>query len=146
MGREHGIPSRASGLPVIIDNVGGIADIVEHGVIGYLIIPGDNPPLEMALDTLLSSQTLQCEMGAAARDQVVSLFDSRRAFERITVIRVLIAEEQLPHNRFVIGPSASLIAFSLHTRGSSRRNVMPARLDPQERVGDGSASTCGGRL
>ena len=90
------IEAMASGLPVVIGGVEGIADIVEQGVTGYLVPPRDAAALEMALETLLASDTLRREMGAAARDRAVALFDSRRAFARIAAVGAAVAEGKSP--------------------------------------------------
>ncbi|MDP8911930.1 MAG: glycosyltransferase family 4 protein [Actinomycetota bacterium] len=82
----------ASGVPAVVTDVGGIADLVDDGVTGYLIPPLDAAALANALDALLSSESLRRRMGAAARERAVAMFDSRRAFERVTAIGASIAD------------------------------------------------------
>ena len=86
----------ASGLPVIIGDVGGIADIVENGVTGYRVPPGDTVALAEALERLLASAPVRREMGVAARERAVARFDSRAAVARWIAIGTRIAAGQLP--------------------------------------------------
>lgn len=86
----------ASGLPVVLGEVGGTAEIIEHGVSGYLVPPGDRARLYWALDTLISSDGLQRDMGAAARDRAVARFDSRQAFAQIAAVGSRIAGGEPP--------------------------------------------------
>lgn len=59
----------ASGLPAIVINQGGVQDIVEDGVTGY-ICPPDGEAFARAAQTLLENDTLRREMAAAARAQM----------------------------------------------------------------------------
>ena len=81
----------ASGLPVVLGHVGGIGDLVEDGVNGFLVPPRDPVALNAALECLLSSETLRRAMGAASRARALAMFDNRRIFERITAIGSAIA-------------------------------------------------------
>jgi phosphatidylinositol alpha 1,6-mannosyltransferase len=56
----------ASGLPAIILNQGGIVDLVEHGVTGF-ICPPDPAAFAAAAQTLLDNERLRRQMSAAAR-------------------------------------------------------------------------------
>lgn len=56
----------ASGLPAIILNQGGIVDLVEHGVTGF-ICPPDPDAFAEAAQTLLDNERLRRQMSAAAR-------------------------------------------------------------------------------
>ena len=81
-----GQEAMASGVPVVLGDVGGIPDLVEEGVTGYLVRPGSSTALDEPLERLLSSGSLRRDMGVAARDRAVEMFDSRRIFDRITAI------------------------------------------------------------
>ena len=86
----------ASGLPVIIGDVGGVADLVENGVTGYRVPPGEPAALAEALELLIASAPVRREMGVAARERAVARFDSRAAVARWITIGTRIAAGQLP--------------------------------------------------
>jgi len=58
----------ACGLPVIGTNVGGIPDMVESGVNGYLVKPGDSASLACALQRMLDKTTDLKQMGRRSRE------------------------------------------------------------------------------
>ena len=64
----------AAGLPVIATRVGGIPRLVDHGVSGLLVDPGDSNGLADALRTLLRDPQLAKRMGAAGRSRVEAEF------------------------------------------------------------------------
>jgi glycosyltransferase involved in cell wall biosynthesis len=57
----------AAGLPVVAVRTGALAEVIEHGVTGLLIDPGDEKGLANALITLIDDPGLRARMGAAAR-------------------------------------------------------------------------------
>jgi glycosyltransferase involved in cell wall biosynthesis len=65
----------ASRVPVIASRVAGIPELVEDGVSGYVVPPGDVTTLIARLDLLLSDADLRARMGLAGRRKVDSDFD-----------------------------------------------------------------------
>ncbi len=65
----------ASGLPVIASRVAGVQELVEDGVSGYAVPPGDLDSLVARLNALLSDPDLCARMGAAGREKVVVEFN-----------------------------------------------------------------------
>ena len=59
----------ASGRPVIASRVGGLPDLVEDGVTGLLVPPGDPKALADALEALLRDPSKAEAMGAAGRER-----------------------------------------------------------------------------
>ena len=57
----------AAGRPVVATNVGHVSSIVEDGVEGFLVAPGDLTALTWRLTQLLTDPTLTARMGEAAR-------------------------------------------------------------------------------
>ncbi|HUC57605.1 MAG TPA: glycosyltransferase family 1 protein [Streptosporangiaceae bacterium] len=57
----------ASGLPVVAPKAGGPLDIVEDGVTGFLVTPGDGAAIAEAVDALASDWQLRAAAGRAAR-------------------------------------------------------------------------------
>jgi glycosyltransferase involved in cell wall biosynthesis len=61
------IEAMLAGLPVIASDVGGLRDVVEHGVTGLTVPPGDPGALASALDTLLDDPDRRRRMGEKGR-------------------------------------------------------------------------------
>jgi glycosyltransferase involved in cell wall biosynthesis len=57
----------ALGKPVVASRVSGPPDIVDDGVDGFLVPPGDAPALAAALGRLIDDRPLRAKLGAAAR-------------------------------------------------------------------------------
>lgn len=67
------LEAMAHGRPVVASAVGGIPELVEDGVSGLLVPPGDVTALRAALDRLLGDSVLRRRMGRAARRRVAEL-------------------------------------------------------------------------
>ena len=68
----------ASGRPVVATRIAGIPELVEDGVSGLLVAPGNADELTLALERLASSPRDRERMGAAGRIKVVEDFDSEK--------------------------------------------------------------------
>jgi glycogen(starch) synthase len=56
-----------AGIPVVASRVGGIPEVVEHGVTGLLVEPGQPDALAAAIDTVLGDAPLAARLAANAR-------------------------------------------------------------------------------
>lgn len=54
------------GLPIVATNINAIPDLVEHGVNGFTMAPGDVAELAKALDLLMSNDEIALSMGGAS--------------------------------------------------------------------------------
>jgi glycosyltransferase involved in cell wall biosynthesis len=79
----------ASRLPVVATRIAGIGELVEEGVSGRLVPPGDAEGLAGALDALLGDGALRARMGAAGRARVEAEFHVDREAAKL---RALIAD------------------------------------------------------
>lgn len=61
------IEAMATGRPLIASRIGGLTDMVEEGITGLLVPPGDEQALRQAMQRLLSDPGLRARMGEAAR-------------------------------------------------------------------------------
>ncbi len=68
------LEAMASGVPVVATSVGGIPEVVEDGVSGFLREPKDVPALAGAVRTLLQDDALHARMAAAGRERAVTTF------------------------------------------------------------------------
>ncbi|MEO0981722.1 MAG: glycosyltransferase [Pseudomonadota bacterium] len=75
-----------SGLPVVSTRHGGIPELVEHGVSGYLAPERDAAALKACLERLLAERDRWLEMGRAGRARVLDAYDRRRVNERIEAL------------------------------------------------------------
>ncbi len=66
----------AARRPVIAPRVAGVQELVEDGVSGYTVPPGDLETLSARIETLLGDPALRMRMGAAGRAKVVAEFDA----------------------------------------------------------------------
>ena len=80
--RTEGMPGSLieagmAGLPVVAYAVGGVSEVVEHGVTGLLVPPGDIEALTDALLQLVKDGAARRAMGRAAQQRCRSNFDIR---------------------------------------------------------------------
>jgi glycosyltransferase involved in cell wall biosynthesis len=76
------VEALASGLPVLVADVGGARDIVDEGETGWLIEPGPGP-LAAALDRALALRSRLPGMGVRARRAAEQRFDGRANARRL---------------------------------------------------------------
>lgn len=72
------IEAQGYGLPVVSTRIAAIPEVVEHGVTGLLLEPGDFRGLLEAMRTISKSFSMRREMGLAARSRFEKLFALRR--------------------------------------------------------------------
>ena len=61
------LEAAACGLPVVVSDVGGLPEVVEHGITGFVVRREDPGSVADALIRLVSSGELRRRMGDAAR-------------------------------------------------------------------------------
>jgi glycosyltransferase involved in cell wall biosynthesis len=72
------VEAMACGRPVIATRNGGLPEIVEHCVTGFLVDPGDTDGIAKATETYLGDRDLVVAHGNAARARSEQRFDIRR--------------------------------------------------------------------
>jgi glycosyltransferase involved in cell wall biosynthesis len=68
------LEAMASGTPVVCSRVGGVPEIVDDGITGFLVEPGNVGELNDRIQQLLSNRKLAEKMGRAGRDRVLDRF------------------------------------------------------------------------
>ena len=63
------LDAMAAGLPVVATAVGGVPELVQNGLTGWLVPPGDSETLARKLGMLLLNPEQRMAMGAAGRDR-----------------------------------------------------------------------------
>jgi glycosyltransferase involved in cell wall biosynthesis len=76
------LEAMASGTPVVASRLGGLAEVVQHGVTGFLVEPGNVTELQDRLAQILRDPSLAARMGARARELVLDRFTWRACAER----------------------------------------------------------------
>lgn len=79
-----GLPAaeaQACGTPVVATSAGALQEIVEDGVTGIVVPPGDVTPLAGAIRSLLEDPARCCAMGAAGARRLRERFSWRRTTE-----------------------------------------------------------------
>ena len=85
------IEAMRAGLPVIASDVGGVNELVEEGVTGYLVPRGDVETLRARLETLIDNPELRQQMGMAGYERFIEKF----TFDRMLKETVKVYEEVL---------------------------------------------------
>jgi glycosyltransferase involved in cell wall biosynthesis len=73
----------ASGKPVIGSHIPGVRVVVEDGVNGFLIPPGDQRVLTARIHQLAEDAALRQRMGQAGRQRIVQHFTWQKVAERL---------------------------------------------------------------
>ncbi len=111
----------ASGLPVVAPAVGGPADLVDDGVTGCLVPPGDAGALTAATRRLAADPLARAAMGRAARQRVLA-----RSWAAL-------GDQLIGHYAAVLGEPGSWLAGQLS--GDQRDAVPPCDLLAGGQVG-----------
>ena len=69
------VEASACGNPVVASNVGGLPEVVEHGVTGFIVPPRDPHKTAEAIEKLVLDGSLRACMGSAGRQRVKKLFN-----------------------------------------------------------------------
>jgi len=86
--------------PVVASNVGGIPDIVDDGINGFLVTPGNVEELTVAIEKLLQNKDLAVQMGKAGREHLGREFSADFMVQSIEkVYRELLGEKRIECDR-----------------------------------------------
>jgi glycosyltransferase involved in cell wall biosynthesis len=90
----------ASGLPVVACKVGGIPDLVAHGLTGWLADKGDYETLAAHVVDLLENDAVRLAAGAAARERAVARMGLDRGIETTMRLFSQLAGQRSDARRF----------------------------------------------
>ncbi len=98
----------AMGLPVISTYHGGIPELVEDGVSGFLIPERNSNAIAHKLDYLISHPQVWQPMGAAGRIRVEEKYDINKLNSELITIYQQLLHEQLPQTEVLTYSASSL--------------------------------------
>ena len=75
--------AHAVGLPVLATRVGSVDQIVQHGISGFLVPPGDVAALSRGLADLMESPDRRADMGRRGRRHIEQHYDIDRLNDRL---------------------------------------------------------------
>lgn len=80
------LEASAAGVPVVATAVGGTPEVVEEGVTGFLVRPGDALALAEKINSLLTQAQLRRQFGEAGRRRMINFFSfeaQARAYQEL---------------------------------------------------------------
>lgn len=69
------VESCACERAVVVSNVGGLPEVVENGVSGFVVLPQNPEATAAAIERLIFDEDLRLRMGKAGRERVVRLYN-----------------------------------------------------------------------
>ncbi len=87
------IEAMRAGLPVVASKVGGVPELVKHGVNGYLIPRGDSSELLKRVEELVANCRLRRSMGSESRTMYEKNFTFQRMYsETVKLYREILTD------------------------------------------------------
>ena len=80
------IEAMATGTPVLSTEVGGVADLVTHGLTGWLVSPGDPDAMARGIRHLLDDGPLRGRLAAAGREVALDRHEVACLISRVEVL------------------------------------------------------------
>lgn len=77
------LEAMAMALPIVATAIGGVVDLIEEGITGFLIPPDDHEAMAAALDRLLTNGPLRADLGHRARNRAVESFSLSGSISRL---------------------------------------------------------------
>jgi glycosyltransferase involved in cell wall biosynthesis len=69
------IEASACEKPVVVSNVGGLSEVVENEITGFIVPPRNPEQAAQAIEKLICNKELRVKMGQAGRERVKSLYN-----------------------------------------------------------------------
>ncbi len=102
------IEAMMAGLPVVATKVGGVPELVEDGITGFLVPPKDPEALAQALQKLIDDPELRKRMGQASREKALREFTlDRMLHETERVYREVLEEIKAKEAKRTVGKKPS---------------------------------------
>ena len=76
------LEAMAAGLPVIAANVGGVPDLLEEGVTGFLCDPNDGATVRSGVGRILNDPGVAAKLATTAKQRAMERFHPRAIASR----------------------------------------------------------------
>jgi colanic acid/amylovoran biosynthesis glycosyltransferase len=86
----------ACGIPAVATAVGGVPELIQDGVTGLLVPPGDSRALADGIERLLTDPLTAGRMGRAARDRAQQQFTIERQVDRLLAVWANVVPAWMP--------------------------------------------------
>jgi glycosyltransferase involved in cell wall biosynthesis len=80
------IEASACEKPVVVSRIGGLLEVVEDGVTGFIVEPRNPEQTALAIEKLIVNEPLRHQMGHAGRERVKNLFNWQDNVEQMISI------------------------------------------------------------
>ncbi len=80
------IEASASGCPVVVSDVGGLPEVVHHGVTGFVVPGKSRSEAAQAVEKLLTNKERMTRMGKAGRRFVATKYSWSRSLEKMEIV------------------------------------------------------------
>lgn len=91
------IEAAAAGRPIVASRVGGIPDVIQEGVTGRLVEPGDSESLARAMAEVLADHSLAERLGRAARQFALEHFPVVKLVGQTEAVYLELLADRAPH-------------------------------------------------
>lgn len=71
------IEAGAAGKPAVVSNIGGLPEVIEDGITGFVVPPEDPQAASLIIEQLVSNTDLRNKIGYAAHEYIKNNFDWR---------------------------------------------------------------------
>ncbi len=124
----------AAGLPVVSTQIAGNSDLVENGINGYLVPPGDSVLMADYIKSLLDDVELRSRLGAAGRQKIEADFDIQKEVLRLyqVIDSALKGEVEAIRPALPADSSSAASSSSAQPKSSSLPATLSAPLSPQK--------------
>ena len=126
------LESMAAGRPLVVTDVGGNRELVEDGVTGYLVPPGDAAGIASRVLKLLRDPGLGRRMGETGRARVRSRFTAGRMVDDTVAFYLSVLRERTPGLEEWVrlatareSRTKAMVGGTLPPRGSARSDTAP---------------------
>ena len=94
------IEAMSHGLPVIASRIGGLREIIDDGVTGFLFDPGNCDDLANKIKILWENPQLCRKMGQAAREKVLREYSEDQYYDRLLLVYKMAIENNNQDSHF----------------------------------------------